>query len=36
VAFEQRLHAPEGVGIDERRLFALVDFVFVAYFDGGR
>jgi hypothetical protein len=34
VAFEQRLHALKGVGVDKRRLFALVDFVFVAYFAG--
>ena len=34
VAFEQRLHTPEGVGIEERGLFAWVDFVFVAYFAG--
>jgi hypothetical protein len=34
VATQQCLHAPEGVGIDKRGLFALVDFVFVAYFAG--
>jgi hypothetical protein len=34
VATQQRLHALESVGVDHSGLFALVDFVFVAYFAG--
>src|SRR5690242_12009657 len=34
VAAQQRLYAPEGIGVDKRRLFAVMDFVFVAYFAG--
>ena len=34
VAAQQCLHALERIGINQRRLFAVVDFVFVAYFAG--
>jgi hypothetical protein len=33
VATQQRLHTLEGVSVEKRRLFALVDLVFVAFLD---